>query len=310
MQKLISIFTPCYNEEENIKLIYSRVKSVMNGFNNYSYEHVFIDNCSKDKTLNILRDIASKDKNVKIIVNAKNFGIIRSGFHGIIQCKGDAVIPIAADLQDPPEMIRDFILKWEEGYKLVIGVKTNSKENPVMYLIRKIFYDIISRIAETEQIKNFNGYALYDKSFIEVISKIDDPYPYFRGMVSDFGFDRYEIPYNQPKRERGKSSYSFYSLYDTAMQGFVNHSKVPLRLASFIGFGVAIISFMVAIGYFIYKLFYWDNFQVGVAPLVTGIFFFSGVQLFFLGIIGEYIGAIFTQVKKRPLVIEKERINF
>jgi polyisoprenyl-phosphate glycosyltransferase len=310
MKKLISIFTPCYNEEDNIEAIYSQVKSVMSELPQYIYEHVFIDNCSRDRTVNKLRQIAAEDKNVKVILNARNFGAVRSGYYGLIQCCGDAVIGIAADLQDPPRLIKDFIAKWEEGYKIVIGVKEKSKENPMMFFVRKIFYNIMSHISEAEQIKNFTGYALYDKAFINVIRKIDDPYPYFRGMVSELGFERYEFSYTQPKREHGTSSYNFYSLYDIAMQGFVNHSKVPLRLASFIGFSVAIINILIAFCYFTYKLLYWNNFQVGIAPLVIGIFFFGGIQLFFLGIIGEYIGSIFTQVKKRPLVVEKERINF
>ncbi len=282
----------------------------MNDLPQYEYEHIFIDNCSKDKTAEKLKNIAEKDKNVKIIFNARNFGAVRSGYYGLIQCHGDAVIAIASDLQDPPRLIKDFIAKWAEGHKIVIGIKEQSKENPVMFCIRQIFYKIISRISESEQINNFTGYALYDKSFIDVIRKIDDPYPYFRGMVADLGFQRYDIPYTQQKRKYGKSSYNFYYLYDIAMQGFVNHSKVPLRLASFVGFSVSLMSFLFAIGYLIYKLLYWQSFQLGIAPLVIGIFFFGGVQLFFLGVIGEYIGAIFTQVKKRPLVIEKERINF
>lgn len=310
MKKLISILTPCYNEEENIEELYSRIKTIMKDFPQYEYEHVFIDNCSQDKTAHILKNIALKDKTVKIIFNARNFGAVRSGYYGLIQCHGDAVIAIASDLQDPPRLIKDFLAKWEEGYKIVIGVKEKSKENYLMFAIRQIFYNIISRISESEQIKNFTGYALYDKSFIDVIRNIDDPYPYFRGMVADLGFGCYEIKYTQQKRDRGKSSYNFYSLYDIAMQGFVNHSKVPLRLASFIGFSVSLMSFLFAAGYFIYKLLYWNSFQLGIAPLVIGIFFFGGVQLFFLGVIGEYIGSIFTQVKKRPLVIEKERINF
>jgi glycosyltransferase involved in cell wall biosynthesis len=310
MKKLISIFTPCFNEEENIESIYFQVKSVMDQLSDYNYEHVFIDNCSTDKTISNLKKIALQDKNIKVISNAKNFGAIRSGYYGLTQCRGDAVIGIAADLQDPPNIIKEFISKWEEGYKIVIGVKLKSKENPIMFFIRKIFYNIIFRISDTEQIRNFSGFALYDKKFINVIRKIDDPYPYFKGMVSDLGFERYEIPYVQQKRAHGKSSYSFYSLYDIAMLGFVNHSKVPLRLASFIGFGVSTLSILIAAGYFIYKLLFWENFQLGIAPLVIGIFFFSGIQLGFLGIIGEYIGAIFTQVRRRPLVIEKERINF
>jgi glycosyltransferase involved in cell wall biosynthesis len=310
MKKLISIFTPCYNEEDNIETIYSQVKYVMSELPQYRYEHIFIDNRSQDKTVKKLEHLAAEDKNVKVIFNARNFGAVRSGHHGLLQCYGDAVIGIVADLQDPPSLIKDFIAKWEEGYKIVIGIKKESKENLIMFSIRKLFYKIMFKISETEQINDFTGYGLYDKKFIDTIRGIDDPYPYFRGMVADLGFERYEIPYVQAKRERGKSSYTFYSLYDIAMQGFVNHSKVPLRLASFIGFTVAIINIFVALCYFIYKLLYWQYFQLGVAPLVIGIFFFAGIQLFFLGIIGEYIGAIFTQVKKRPLVIEKERINF
>jgi len=310
MKKRISVLTPCFNEEDNIEKIYLQVKIVMNEYSHYNYEHIFIDNCSIDNTVAILRQIALVDGNVKVIANARNFGAVRSGYYGLIQCPGDAVIAIAADLQDPPILIKDFITKWEEGYKLVLGIKEKSKENPIMFFIRNVFYTLMDKMADTEQISNFTGFALYDKKFIDAIRQIDDPYPYFRGMVADLGFNRIEIAYTQQKREKGKSSYNFYTLYDIAMQGFVNHSKVPLRLASFIGFSIAIINLFIALFYLVYKLVYWQNFEVGMAPLVIGIFFFGGVQLFFLGIIGEYIGAIFTQVKKRPLVIEKERINF
>ena len=217
---------------------------------------------------------------------------------------------IVADLQDPVSMIVDFIRNWENGYKIVVGVKTKSKENKLLFLIRKIFYNLIARISETDQIKNFTGFGLYDRQFIEILKSIDEPYPYFRGIISELGFSRVEIPYIQPKREKGKTKNNFYSLYDIAMLGFITHSKLPLRLASFIGFGIALLSFLVAIVYLVYKLIFWNDFSVGIAPLVIGIFFLGGVQLFFLGIIGEYIGAIFTQVKKRPLVVEKERINF
>jgi glycosyltransferase involved in cell wall biosynthesis len=247
---------------------------------------------------------------VKIIVNVRNFGHIRSPFYGIMQCTGDAVISVVADLQDPPSLISDFIKLWEKGYKIVIGVKVKSKENKLMFLLRKFFYNIIYKVSETEQIKNFTGFGLYDKQFIEILRTLDEPYPYFRGLITELGFNRIEIPYTQPAREKGKTKNNFYTLYDIAMLGFVNHSKLPLRLASFLGFGVSVFSFVVAIVYLIYKLIFWNNFSVGIAPLVIGIFFFGGIQLFFLGIIGEYIGAIFTQVKKRPLVIEKERINF
>jgi len=308
--KLISIVTPCYNEEQNVAILYQKVKDVFDLLPEYKYEHIFIDNSSTDKTVEILKKIASVDPNLKIIVNIRNFGHIRSPFYGILQSNGDAVILVVSDLQDPPELILEFVRKWEEGYKIVIGTKTKSKENKLMFFIRKMFYNLISKISETDQIKNYTGFGLYDKKFVDILRTIDEPYPYFRGLITELGFDRIEIPYTQPKREKGKTKNNFYSLYDIAMLGFVNYSKLPLRLSSFIGFGVSLLSFFIAMIYLIYKLVYWNNFSVGIAPLVIGIFFFGGVQLFFLGIIGEYIGAIFTQVKKRPLVIEKERINF
>jgi polyisoprenyl-phosphate glycosyltransferase len=308
--KLISVVTPCYNEELNVETLYQQVKDIFSKLPGYNYEHIFIDNSSNDKTVDILKKIASIDHNLKIIINARNFGHIRSPFYGILQSNGDAVILIVADLQDPPRLISEFIQKWEEGYKIVIGTKTKSKENRLMFLIRKLFYKMIIRISETEQISNFTGFGLYDRKFIEILRSLDEPYPYFRGLISELGFSRIEIPYTQPNRIKGKTKNNFYTLYDMAMLGFINYSKLPLRLASFIGFGVSILSFIVALIYLVYKLLFWNNFSVGIAPLVTGIFFFGGVQLFFLGIIGEYIGAIFTQVKKRPLVIEKERINF
>jgi glycosyltransferase involved in cell wall biosynthesis len=307
--KLLSIVTPCYNEEKNVENLYKQVRNVFEKLPEYSYEHIFIDNSSVDKTVEILRGIALLDKNVKVIVNIRNFGHIRSPYYGMLNAHGDAVILVVADLQDPPEMIRVFVNKWELGYKIVIGIKTKSEENRMMFLIRKLFYNIITKISSADLIKNFTGFGLYDKKFIEVLRNLDEPYPYFRGLIGELGFERAEIPYTQPKREKGKSKNSFYDLYDMAMLGFVNHSKLPLRLASFIGFGVSILSILVALIYLVYKLLDWSDFQLGIAPLVIGIFFFSGVQLFFLGIIGEYIGAIFTQVKKRPLVVEKERIN-
>ena len=309
-KKLISILTACYNEEENVEELSIQVKKVCETLPKYKFEHVFIDNSSKDRTVEILKRLATNDKSIKIIVNVRNFGHIRSPYHGILQCNGDAIISVVADFQDPPQMISDFVKKWEEGYKIVIGVKAKSKENWIMFSIRKFFYKIIESISETEQIKNFTGFGLYDKYFIDVLRNLDDPYPYFRGSIADLGYNRAEIEYTQPKRSKGRTKNGFYSLYDMAMLGFVNHSKIPLRLSSFIGFGISILSLLFALIYLVYKLVDWDGFQLGIAPLVIGIFFLGGVQLFFLGIIGEYIGAIFTQVKKRPLVIEKERINF
>ena len=308
--KFVSVVTPCFNEEENVETLYLRVKDVFSRLPGYSYEHIFMDNFSSDRTVSILRKIAGEDKQVKVIVNARNFGHIRSPYYGLLQARGEAVMLIVSDLQDPPEMIASFLQKWEEGYKLVLGVKNKSKENPLMFLVRKLFYNILAKISDTDQVKNFTGFGLYDKQFIEVLRDLDEPYPYFRGLIAELGFNRIEIPYTQPKREKGRTKNNFYTLYDMAMLGFVNHSKLPLRLASFVGFATSILSMLVAFGYFIYKLLDWYNFQLGIAPLVIGIFFFGGVQLFFLGIIGEYIGSILTQVKKRPLVIEKERINF
>jgi len=308
--KFISVVTPCFNEEENVEELYLQVKNVLSDLPDYSYEHIFIDNASVDRTVPKLKEIAAKDKNVKIIVNIRNFGWIRSPYYGILQATGEAVVFMACDLQDPPGLIPEFLKKWEEGSKIVIGVKHKSKENFLMFGIRKFFYLIMGKISDTEHIKDFTGFGLYDQGFVEIMRKLDEPYPYLRGIVSELGYDRSEVVFVQPKRQKGKSYGNFYRLYDAAMLGFVNHSKLPLRLASFIGFGVAFISLLVAFGYFIYKLIFWNYFIVGAAPLVIGLFFFSSVQLFFIGIIGEYIGAIFTHVKNRPLVIEKERINF
>ncbi|MFA7252967.1 MAG: glycosyltransferase [Patescibacteria group bacterium] len=311
MQKrLISIVTPCYCEEKNVVEVSKRVAKVFKILDKYEYEHIFIDNCSPDGTVKILKGLAAQDKHIKLILNAKNFGHIRSPFYGLLQAKGDAVILLVSDLQDPPEMIIDLIKKWEEGFKIVIGTKNKSEESPVMFALRKLYYGMIKKISETEHIKNFTGFGLYDQKFIEVLRQLDDPYPYFRGLVAELGFERAEINYTQPKRKRGKTNNNFYTLYDIGMLGFVNHSKVPIRIASFIGFCAAIASLLIAVGYLIYKIMFWDRFDLGTAPMVIGLFFFASVQLFFIGIIGEYIGAIFTQVRNRPLVIERERVNF
>jgi glycosyltransferase involved in cell wall biosynthesis len=309
-KKKISIVTPCYNEEENVRELHDRVKRVMSSLDQYSYEHIFIDNASQDKTIDILREIAGQDRNVKIIINARNFGHIRSPYHALLQASGDAVISIVADLQDPPEMIGEFIGKWEEGYKIVVGVKEKSEESPLFFAVRKLYYNVIGRLSEINLIKNFTGFGLYDRKVIEILREIDDPYPYFRGLICDIGFERAEVPYVQPVRRRGFTKNNFYTLYDIALLGITNHSKVPLRLATMSGFALAFLSLLVAFGYFIYKLIFWNSFTVGIAPLVIGLFFFGSVQLLFIGIIGEYIGSIHTQVLKRPLVVEKERINF
>lgn len=307
---MISVVTPCYNEEDNVEPLYERIKAVFAEFPQYRYEHLFIDNSSTDRTVEKVKELAARDINVKLIVNIRNFGHIRSPVHAIQQTKGDAVICLASDLQDPPELIGEFIAKWEEGYPVVAGIKPKSLETPLMFLVRRSYYKLISKISDVPLLQNFTGFGLYDRSVIEVIRKLDDPYPYFRGLISELGFPVAQIPYVQPKRIRGITKNNFYTLYDMAMLGITSHSKIPLRMATFFGFCVGGLSFFVALGYLIYKLLYWDNFQLGTAPLIIGFFFIASVQLFFIGILGEYIGAIHTQVLRRPLVIEKERVNF
>ena len=311
MKKKISIVTPCYNEEENVELLYKQIKAQFEKLSDkYTYEHIFIDNASTDNTMTELRKLASQDKNVKVIMNAMNFGHIRSPFYGLCQATGDAAMLMVADLQDPPELIPQFLQQWEDGHQVVIGIKNKSKENPIMYMVRSSFYKLIKVISETRQIENYTGFGLYDQSFIKLLRMVQDPYPYMRGLVAEYGGDLGEVFYTQPKRYAGKTHQSFYSLYDMAMLGFVNHTKVPLRLASILGFTCALLSFFVATIYFVYKLVYWNQFQLGLAPIIVGFFFFCSVQLFFLGMVGEYVGNILTQVRHRPLVIEKGRINF
>jgi polyisoprenyl-phosphate glycosyltransferase len=309
MQKLVSIVTPCFNEEENVREVYQQVKDVLAQIPDYRYEHIFIDNSSTDKTVPILREIAKNDINVKVIINSRNFGVM-NGYYALLQSSGDAVIQVVADLQDPPPMIKDLINKWEDGYKIVLAVKNKSEESSVMFAIRQLYYKIYNKVSNIQIVTNYCGFGLYDKRIIDILRTLNDPYPDLRSLIGEIGFERAIITYVQPKRKKGKTKNNFYNLYDQAMLGITRDSIIPLRLASFIGFSVAAVNLLAAMGYFIYKLLYWQNFQMGIAPLVIGIFFFGGVQLFFLGVIGEYIGAIFTQVKKRPLVIEKERINF
>jgi glycosyltransferase involved in cell wall biosynthesis len=309
-ERLISVVSGCYNEEENVRECYEQVKKVFQEIGRYRYEHIFIDNASKDRTAAILRKIAAQDKNVKVILNARNFGHIRSPYHAILQARGDAVISVVSDLQDPPELIKEFLRKWEEGFLVVIAFKQESEESPLFFLIRKLYYELVSRLAEIDLNKNATGFGLYDRRFIDIVAEMDDPYPYFRGLVSEIGFPLAKIPYHQPARKRGLTSNNFYRLYDMAMLGITNHSKVPLRLATMLGFAVSLVSLLIAFGYLVCKLLYWKSFALGLAPLEIGLFFFGSVQLFFIGILGEYIGAIHTQVLKRPHVVELERINF
>lgn len=310
MKKKISIVTPCYNEEDNVKDLQAKIKEIFAGLPQYDYEHIYIDNASKDRTQSLLREIASEDKNVKVIFNARNFGHIRSPYHGLLQATGDAAILMASDFQDPPAMILDFVKKWEDGFKVVLGVKTQSEETPLMFAVRKLYYNLVSRLSDVELTKNFTGFGLYDRIVLDHLRKIDDPYPYFRGLISDLGFESAKITFKQPTRKRGFTKNNFYTLYDMALLGITNHSKVPLRIATIAGFVMSAISFLVALCYLLAKLIFWNQFTLGTAPILIGLFFFSSVQLFFIGIIGEYVGSIHTQVLKRPLVIEKDRIGF
>lgn len=308
--KRISILTPCYNEVENVEELHAQVVRVMSGLPEYEFEHIYIDNASTDGTVPVLRRLAAADPRVKVILNARNFGHIRSPFYGILQAHGDAVICMSSDLQDPPAMIKDFIRKWEEGFKAVLGVKTRSRESRLMFMVRRLYYRVLGRLSDTPLIENFTGFALYDQQVVRILRQIDDPYPYIRGLIAEIGFEAARIEFVQPKRMRGITKNNFYTLYDMAMVGFTSNTKIPLRLATMVGFLTAGISLAVGLFYLVYKIIYWDSFTAGTAPVVVGLFFVGGVQLFFLGIVGEYIGAIYTQVRRRPLVVEKERINF
>jgi glycosyltransferase involved in cell wall biosynthesis len=308
--KKISVITACFNEEDNIQAIYDQVKAEFEKLPQFNYEHIFIDNSSTDKTSEIIRSIAAVDKNVKLIQNARNFGYVRSPFYGILQAHGDAVIYLAADLQDPPSLIPEFIKKWEQGYKIAVGVKSRSHESALMFMIRKAYYRLIGTIANVKLIKNFTGFGLYDQSIVQTLRQMDDAYPYFRGLISEIGFEVAEVHFTQPARKRGISKSNFYMLYDVAMLGITSQSKVPLRIATISGFILSMLSFLTAIIFLALKLLFWQNFSSGIAPMLIGLFFFSSIQLFFIGLLGEYIGAIHTQVLKRPLVIEKERVNF
>jgi polyisoprenyl-phosphate glycosyltransferase len=308
---LLTVLTPCFNEEENVREVYDRVKEAMATVPDLAYDHLFIDNASTDRTVQILRDLSAADKRVKVIVNTRNFGQVRSPYHAFLQARGDAVIGVVADLQDPPELVPEFIRKWQEGYKVVIGVKEGSHESWLTSRTRRFYYWLVAKISsDVELVENFTGFGLYDRDVVEQFRRTEERYPYFRGLVSDFGYPYAVVSYMQPARRRGKTKNDFFSLYDIAMLGVTNHSKVPLRLASMAGFAISVLSLLVAIIYLIAKLLFWDTLQLGLAPLLIGIYFFGAVQLFFIGMLGEYIAAIHTQVHKRPLVVERERINF
>ena len=309
--KKISIVIPTYNEIDNITLLVSELTGILEKeLSNYNYEIIVIDNYSTDGTRDEIRKLCTLNKNVKGILNAKNFGQLNSPFYGMTQITGDAVILMCADFQDPPRMILDFVKEWENGYKIVIGIKNKSKESKFMYLIRTMYYKMIDKMANIKHIEHFTGFGLYDKKFIEVLRKLDDPTPYLRGIVAELGFTRKEISYEQPQRKFGKTKNNFFSLYDVGMWGITSYTKIILRLATFIGFFVGVISLLLSVVYLILKLIYWDSFPAGTAPILIGMFFLGSLQLFFIGILGEYIMNINTKVLKRPLVVEEERINF
>ena len=307
---LLSIVTPCFNEQDNVEELYRRIKTSIADLSQYDFELIFIDNHSEDNSVAILKSLAAIDPMVKIIVNARNFGHIRSPYYGILQSTGLATIYLASDLQDPPEIIPEFVRHWEAGYKLVMATKPVSKSAAWMHGLRKAYYRFLDGISDISIVNDSTGFGLYDKVVLDHLRKIDDPYPFLRGLICELGYEVKTIPFTQPRRARGISKNNFYTLYDIAMLGIVSHSKMPIRMAAFFGFALGGLSLIVAFGYLVAKLLFWDSMPLGIAPAVIGLFFLFGVQLVFIGILGEYIGSIHTYVQRRPIVVEKDRINF
>jgi len=305
----VTILIPCFNERENVAPLIEKIGRVTAG-TGHDFDLLFIDNASTDGTDEELRRQAGRSGNIKVIFNLRNFGHVRSPFHGLLQAGGDAVIVMAADLQDPPELIPEFIRRWREGYPVVMGQKTNSRESALFFAVRRCYYRLVRRLADVALLENVTGFGLYDRKAIEALRALEEPYPYVRGLICELGFPVARVPYEQPRRTRGITKNNFYTLYDVAMLGITSHSKVPLRLATMVGFGSSVLFLLVGLAYLAYKLLFWYRFPLGTAPVVIGLFFFASVQLFFIGIIGEYIGAIHTRVSKRPLVLERERLNF
>jgi polyisoprenyl-phosphate glycosyltransferase len=308
--KSISIITPCRNEEENVEDIYGAVRAVMAGLGRYRYEHIFIDNASTDRTVELVRRLALKDRNVKLLVNTRNFGQVGSPMYAMSQARGDAVIGIVADFQDPPELIPEMVEAWENGHPMVLCIKRSSAENPLMFFLRKRYYRLIDQLSSMETFENFTGFGLYDRKVVDQVLALGDAEPYFRGMIAELGFAHQKLLYDQPVRQRGKTKNNFVTLFDLAIMGIVNHSKAPLRVMTFVGFCGALISFLIGAAFLIYKLVFWSRFEVGVAPLMIGMFFGFSVQMIMIGMLGEYVGAILTQLKHRPYAVEKERMNF
>lgn len=309
--KKISVLIPCYNEAENVGPISRAVTEILEKeLPRYDYELVFIDNDSTDGTRDIIRGLCADNPRIKAILNARNFGQFNSPYYGMLQVTGDCVIEMVADFQDPVEMIPKYIHEWEKGYKIVIGIKTSSKENRLMYWLRSCYYKTIKKLSDVEQIEHFTGSGLYDREFIEVLRSLDDPTPFLRGIVAELGYRRKEIPYEQPRRRAGKTHNNFYRLYDAAMLSVTSYTKAGLRLATIFGSICAVVSMLIALVYLVMKLIWWDRFPAGMAPMLIGMLFLESVQLFFIGFLGEYIMSINQRVMKRPLVIEEERINF
>ena len=305
----ISIVTPTYNEIENIEKLYLEIKKELAKLD-YEYEHIIIDNNSSDGTIAKIKELASKDKNLKIIINSKNYGHIKSPYHGLLQTSGDASILMASDFQDPVELIPKYIEEWEKGNKVVLGEKISSDENKIKFSIRKLFYNFLNKISDTELTKNTTGSGIFDKSIIQKLKDLNDPYPYFRGLISEISSEIKTLKFNQPNRRYGKTKNNVSTLYDIGILGVVKHSRKPLRFMVLLGFILSVLSFFIGIFYFIYKLFYWESFDLGIAPLIIGIFIFSSIQITLLGLVGEYIGIILLHQRNIPLVHEKERINF
>lgn len=308
--KLISIVTPCYNEEENVKLLSDRVRKVFDALPDYNYEHIFSDNCSEDDTLNILKEMARNDKKIKVIANARNFGPVKSVFNAILAVSGDAVVILAADLQDPPEMISQFIEKWGEGYQVVFGVREKRDESKIMIFIRKTYYRLLQSMSEDTLVNDAGDFVLFDKEVLRVLKSIKDNNPYIRGLLSSLGFRHTSIKYRMQRRHAGKTSGNPFSLFTYALNGFANHTLFPLRLATLVGFLMAFMCIVFAFIQLLLKLIFWESAPAGLPTLAVGLFFVAGVQLFLIGFLGEFIGSIYKQLKGIPPVIEKERINF
>ncbi len=309
--KKISVLIPCYNEEENVVPISEAViKTLTKDLPEYDYELVFIDNDSQDRTRSLIRQLCNENPKIKAIFNARNFGQFNSPYYGMLQITGDCVIEMVADFQDPVELIPQYVHEWEKGYKIVIGIKTSSKENRLMYWLRGCYYKMMKKLSDVEQIEQFTGSGLYDRDFIEVLRNLDDPTPFLRGIVAELGFKIKQIPYEQPKRRAGETKNHFYQLYDAAMLSITSYTKAGLRLATIFGSICSLISMVVAVVYLVMKLMYWDRFPAGMVPVLIGMCFLGSVQIFFIGLMGEYILSINARVMKRPLVIEEERLNF